>query len=144
MTFYEEETDEMIGSIKQYPMQLSNNGRLNLNRKQIFQTFGRLWMQKHELNLHSELLDQPEFFEENYSFLTYFQQMERCLNLRYRISVINNRLNMITSMLDLLNNEIHAKHQIRLERIIIMLIALEVILQLMSMEFVQNFFSSLW
>jgi len=96
---------------------------------------GQLWLQKNEVNLHSDILDTPEFFFENPILLPLFEAIIDYLDVEQRLQVLNSRLNVVGDMFNILNEEVHAQHETRLEWIIIALIVVEVVLQVLHLAF---------
>ncbi len=127
---FEQTIQKTITITKELPEVLASRGRINLNGKEIRRMMGRLFIDRHSINLHQELLDTPEFFwehadlEPTYSLLAHYLDRER------RVNVLNQRLTVLKELFDMLNNEINHKHSARLEWTIIFLILIEVVIVL--------------
>jgi len=135
LSVFEDEIDGLIEQTKQFPNELASHGQISLTRKEIFKKMGQLWLQKNEVNLHSDILDTPEFFFENPILLPLFEAIIDYLDVEQRLQVLNSRLNVVGDMFNILNEEVHAQHETRLEWIIIALIVVEVVLQVLHLAF---------
>jgi len=135
LSVFEDEIDGLIEQTKQFPNELATHGQISLTRKEIFKKMGQLWLQKNEVNLHSDILDTPEFFFENPILLPLFEAIIDYLDVEQRLQVLNSRLNVVGDMFNILNEEVHAQHETRLEWIIIALIVVEVVLQVLHLAF---------
>eukprot|EP01124_Arcella_intermedia_P023310 TRINITY_DN3682_c0_g3_i1.p1 TRINITY_DN3682_c0_g3~~TRINITY_DN3682_c0_g3_i1.p1 ORF type:complete len:405 (+),score=72.99 TRINITY_DN3682_c0_g3_i1:97-1215(+) len=133
LSVFEEEIDYLIEETRQYPEELASKGEISLTRVEIFKKMGDLWLQKNEVNLHSDILDTPEFFFENPPLLPLFEATIDYLDLEQRVSVLNSRLDVVGDMFNLLNEEVHSQHGTRLEWILIWVIIASVLLELLNL-----------
>eukprot|EP00742_Colponemidia_sp_Colp-10_P006825 GILJ01007312.1.p1 GENE.GILJ01007312.1~~GILJ01007312.1.p1 ORF type:complete len:449 (+),score=69.46 GILJ01007312.1:166-1347(+) len=80
------------------------------------------------LNLHSELIDTPDFFwsDEQQDLEELFQQVSKHFDVYSRINVINKRIDYLQAQQEMLNENLKERHSIKLEWAIILLIAIEV------------------
>lgn len=127
--------EEFESSIKQtlektehIPLELAQNGRVRMSRKNIAKKRGLLFITKSDIYLHFELLDTPEFFWEYPELDIYYQSMRKYLELQPRIEILNRKMGVIHEILTILADEQNHKHSSILEWIIIILIAIEIIL----------------
>eukprot|EP01124_Arcella_intermedia_P035496 TRINITY_DN9060_c0_g1_i1.p1 TRINITY_DN9060_c0_g1~~TRINITY_DN9060_c0_g1_i1.p1 ORF type:complete len:233 (+),score=50.54 TRINITY_DN9060_c0_g1_i1:1-699(+) len=132
LSVFEEDIDDLIKQTRQYPIELAREGSLSLSRVEIFQKMGQLWIQKNEVNLHSDILDRPEFFSEYPNFLPLFSAVTDYLDVKQRLKVLNSRLDILSDLFTLLNDEAHSQHEIFLEWIIIILIVVDAVLMLLQ------------
>jgi len=142
LSVFEDEIDDLIDETKQYPLELASKGEISLTRVEIFKKMGELWLQKNEVNLHSDILDTPEFFFENPALLPLFEATIDYLDVEQRVRVLNSRLDVVGDMFNLLNEEVHAQHGTRLEWILIWVIIASVLLELfnLTLEGYHDFF----
>ena len=81
-------------------------------------------------NLNSSLLDVPDLFWEDYDMGLLFQEMQENLEIAQRIETLNTRLDMIEQIISSVQSSLTDKYSHKLEVIIIVLIAIEVIFYL--------------
>jgi uncharacterized Rmd1/YagE family protein len=72
------------------------------------------------------LLDTPEFFWEYPEYEHAYNATARYLDIRPRVDVLSNKLNVIHELFEMLAEELNHKHSSFLEWIIIILIAFEI------------------
>lgn len=120
---------------KTMPMQreLASKGMVSLSRHSIIKSMGELFAQKYLTNLYSETLETPEFFwrkgskyEDLYLMVSSFQELNK------RKNIINKKLDIIQELYGVLSTELNHNSSSRLEIIIIVLIAIEVLIGLFS------------
>ena len=93
---------------------------------------GEVFVVRHDVNLHTEILDLPSFFwneerfEDNYTMVMEYLEMSR------RTEILNKRLDMLRELLDVLQHQMENEHGVKLEWIVIWLIVAEVVVQLFS------------
>lgn len=113
---------------RELPERLASQGKIRLSGKDIRRMMGRLFIDRHSINLHQELLDTPEFFWEFSELEPYYHLVANYLDIQRRVNVLNQRLTVLKELFDMLNTEINHKHSSTLEWTIIWLIVIEVAL----------------
>jgi len=118
--------------IKTTPIQqeLASTGSVSLSKKEISQQIGILFNERYSINLHSDILDTPEFFWRRPSYEPLYLMTAEFQDIQIRQGILNHRLNMIHELYNILSNDLNYKHSTRLEWIIIVLITMEVVLSL--------------
>mmetsp|Transcript_20298 Transcript_20298/g.29999 ORF Transcript_20298/g.29999 Transcript_20298/m.29999 type:complete len:436 (+) Transcript_20298:132-1439(+) len=137
---FEERLSNIIEETKKYPEELSCSGKIQLNATQMNKLIGRVLVERNEVNLHSDVLDQPEFFWETQTWEPEYQRLCSYLDMPLRINLINKRLDVLRELLDVLHNQVTNTHAIRLEVIIIYLILLEVLIELVWNVIIKDIF----
>ncbi|KAI6540507.1 hypothetical protein MCOR10_000971 [Pyricularia oryzae] len=124
-------------SMRRLPENLSRGSDLRLNnRRFILQKTGELLSLRAQLNHYSELTDSlPDIFWENrgsdeLNLESYFDQVGKSLDIRVRIRILNEKMDYAQEMASVLREMAAQKHGTRLEWIIIILIAVEVMFEL--------------
>ncbi|KAJ3045065.1 hypothetical protein HDV00_011790 [Rhizophlyctis rosea] len=92
----------------------------------VLRQLGELFVLRGNLNLHSEMLDLPEFCWSSSRMEEAFERISRNLDVRARIGIFNKKLDYANELAEVLRNNAHEEHSIRLEWIIIILITVEV------------------
>eukprot|EP01132_Coremiostelium_polycephalum_P004560 gene4560-5682_t len=111
--------------VENFPDQLARYGTVNITKREIVRQLGEQMRIKSYLNLHSDIIDTPEHFWEHPEGEGIYRIARSHVEIDKRIRIMNERLNLISSMYDVINDEHKHSHSIRLERIIIALIAIE-------------------
>jgi len=115
-------------SVSEIPKALAQTGRIRLSRREIRKKMGELFIDRSSINLHLDILDTPDFFYEFPETEPLYIMSSHYLELKQRIEVLNQRLDVVHKFFELLGNELNHQHSSRLEWIIIILIMLEVLL----------------
>lgn len=122
--------EDYFESTKSIPAQLSRGGRMPFTRSFISQKTGQLLSIRAQLNLYSELTDSlPDLFWDSRHELGlegYYDQVGRALDINIRIKVLNEKMDYAQEIASVLREHLSEAHGVRLEWIIIALIAVEV------------------
>lgn len=123
-------------STRSIPVQLSKGGRLPFTRNFISQKTGQLLSIRAQLNLYSELTDSlPDLFWDSRHELgleAYYDQVGRALDISVRIKVLNEKMDYAQEIASVLRQHLSELHGVRLEWIIILLIAVEVVFAILK------------
>lgn len=118
-------------STRSIPAVLSRGGRMPFTRSFISQKTGQLLSIRAQLNLYSELTDSlPDLFWDSRHELGlegYYDQVGRALDINVRIKVLNEKMDYAQEIASVLRQQLSERHGVRLEWIIIILIAVEVV-----------------
>ena len=131
LSTFEELIKKTIAHTRKLPSNLAKNGKIALSRKEISRKMGEIFIERNFINLHSEILDTPEFFWEHPELEPYYRRTAHYLDVTKRVEILNKRLNVIHELFEILSAELNAQHTWRLETIIILLILIEVTLALL-------------
>ncbi len=112
------------------PMQreLSQKGKVSLSKKELSKKIGILFSARYSISLYGEILDIPEFFWRRPSYEPIYIITTEFHDIQTRHSILNKRLDIIHELYTMLSNELNYFHSTRLEVIIVVLIAIEVML----------------
>ncbi len=113
---------------KHLPQDLARKGKISLSRKEISQKMGEIFIERNYINLHSEILDTPEFFWDYPELEPFYRRTAHYLDITKRGEILNKRLNVVHELIEILSSELNHQHTSRLELIIILLILIEVAL----------------
>lgn len=131
LTIFEEMIQKTIDHTKYLPEALAKKGKISLSRKEISCKMGELFTERNFINLHSEILDTPEFFWDHPELEPFYRRTAHYLDVSKRVEVLNKRLNVIHELFEILSNELNHQHSSRLEWTIIFLIIIEVVIALL-------------
>lgn len=123
---FERRIAKTVASTRQIPIDLAKFGKIGLSRKEIRRKMGELFLERSSINLHTDVLDTPEFFWEYPEVEPLYHMIAHYLDLETRVEVLNQRLGVIHELFNMLNNEMNHQQASRLEMTIILLILIEV------------------
>ncbi|ORY50562.1 DUF155-domain-containing protein [Rhizoclosmatium globosum] len=110
----ETQLDTHLDKHKNIPTLLLLGKTLPIGRRAILKSLGELFSLRGHVNLHSELLDLPDFCWTSSKMEDAFQEVSRNLDVRARIAVFNKK------------SHLHEEHSLRLEWVVIGLIGVAV------------------
>ncbi len=125
---YEYQAEKTIQQYAYLPKALAESGKINLSRQKLASIRGHLFSTKSDIFLHYGLLDTPEFFWEYPEFEDAYNATMKYLDIRPRVDLLSNKLNVIHELFEMLADELKHKHSSFLEWIIIILIAFEIVM----------------
>lgn len=128
LAVFEYTINNTIRKTKHLPEDLAHKGKIFLSRKQISKQIGELFIDRSSVNLHSDILDEPEFFWDYPEHQSIYREAAKCLDISTRVEVLNNRLAIAGELLGILNDQLNHQHSSTLEWTIIWLIVIEVVL----------------
>lgn len=128
LSVFEERVEHTIKKTEHIPKSLAKNGKITLSGKQIAQKMGKLFLERSSINLHSNMLDTPEFFWEYPELEHLYHMTAKDQDIKQRVDILNKRLNLIHELFQMLSDVFNNRHSSILEIIIIILIGLEIIL----------------
>uniref|UniRef100_A0A915JAN2 DUF155 domain-containing protein n=1 Tax=Romanomermis culicivorax TaxID=13658 RepID=A0A915JAN2_ROMCU len=102
-------------------------GRIRVRKGDLLKKTGHLFALRHNISLDSDLLDSmPDFYWDRDQLEKLYSQASRIFCIENRTKVINEKLTYCLQLGERLDGHLNATHSVRLERIIIFLIAIEV------------------
>ncbi|THC99892.1 hypothetical protein EYZ11_000590 [Aspergillus tanneri] len=124
-------------STRPIPTLLSQGSRLPFTRDFILRKTGQLLSVRAQLNLYSELTDSlPDIFWDSRHELGlegYYEQVGRALDVGIRIKLLNEKMDYAQEIASVLRERLSETHGLRLEWIIILLIAVEVCFEVLRL-----------
>ena len=125
LSLFESQVDTKIPEYTHIPQTLKEVGRIGyMSSGDVGKLIGELFVIRHNLNLHSDILDIPDFFWEEDKYEPEYNKLWKYLEMDGRVSVLNKRLDLIKEMLDLLRFHVERGETTNLDWIIIILIVL--------------------
>lgn len=125
---FEEAIQKTTDKTKSLPEGLASKGKISMSRKQISQKMGEIFIERNFINIHSEILDTPEFFWNYPELEPFYRRTAHYLDISKRVEVLNKRLAVMHELFEILSNELNHQHSSRLEWTIIILIMIEIII----------------
>jgi uncharacterized Rmd1/YagE family protein len=132
LTTFETLIQKTIDLTKHLPIELASKGKIPLSRKEISKKMGELFIERNFINLHSEILDTPEFFWDYPELEPFYRKSAHYLDVIKRVDILNKRLRVMHELFEILSGELNHQHSSRLEWTIIVLIVIEVCLVILK------------
>ena len=129
---FEDDIERAISATSQIPMHLAKMGTVGLSNRAVTIKMGELFLQRSNVNLHSDILDTPELFWEFDEYEQMYILGRSYLDIDKRIGILNQRLDIMKDLYEMLQNELNVKHSAKIEIIIIVLILAEIVLQVLG------------
>lgn len=126
LSAFEKLIERRIEHSRYAPESLARHGRIPMSRKKLSRMMGEIIIDRNSINLHTDILDTPEFFWEYSDLEPLYRLIAQDLDITSRVSVLNRRLDIVKDLFEVLSTELGHRHSSRLEWIIIFLIFIEV------------------
>ncbi|RKF62890.1 Sad1-interacting factor 2 [Erysiphe neolycopersici] len=126
-SLFEELVDNTIEACKDIPGQIATTGKIALSRTQINMQIGELFILRINMHLNGSVLDTPEIFWLEPHLEPVYQAVRSYLEIDQRVSLLNERLDVIADLLAVLKDQLSHRHGEMLEWIVIFLIAAEIL-----------------
>jgi uncharacterized Rmd1/YagE family protein len=126
LNVFEEDVAIIIETNKSLPEGLAQHGRLDLSRTDMSKKIGQLFIERNNVNLHADVLDDPEFFWEQDKHKPVYDKLCKYLELSKRVGLLNKRLDIMKELFDMISDQLDNSRSAKLEYIIIYLILIEV------------------
>ena len=141
LNFLENSVNKILESTTPIQKELAKTGSISLSQRELSKKIGHLFSERFSINLHSDILDTPEFFWKRPSYEPLYLMTAEFQDISVRQGILNHRLDIIQELYSILSNELNNKHFSRLEMTIIVLIAIEVLLALSHNDIVSKLFN---
>ncbi|KAN0095536.1 DUF155 domain containing protein [Hyaloscypha variabilis] len=126
-SLFEELVDNTIETCKDIPTQIALTGKIALTRTQINMQIGELFILRINIHLNGSVLDTPELFWVEPQLEPVYQAVRSYLEMDQRVSLLTERLDVIADLLAVLKDQLSHGHGEKLEWIVIVLIAAEIL-----------------
>jgi len=132
LAIFEARIENRVTEYKYIPETLAQRGKIHLSSRLIGTMIGEIFVIRHDLNLHTDILDTPDFFWEEDKYEPEYKMVTRYLEMSGRVEVLNKRLDILRELLDVLQQQMENAHATKLEWIVIWLIVMEVVIEIAS------------
>ena len=133
LAIFESRVDKKMELYKYIPETLAKTGAVHVPHKILGQMVGEVFVIRHDVNLHSDILDNPDILWNDDRYEREYVMLKNYLEINTRVTVLNTRIDMLRELLEVLQAQAENEHGTNLEWIVIWLIVAEVVLQLLSM-----------
>lgn len=134
LQYFETVLENLIDKYTPIIHNLSKKGYIAVSHSQIRKIVAEILGAKSEMNLISNFVYHPKFFWQHPTFEEYYIMLEGFLDIPRRVNAFNHRLDTLNEIFDMLNNYLVNQQSHKLEIVIIILIALEVIFSLLNIH----------
>ena len=132
LAIFESRIERKIEEYKYIPETLAAYGKVHLSERQLGIMIGEVFVIRHDVNLHTEILDTPAFFWKEERFEANYKLVMDYLEMSGRTEILNKRTDMLRELLEVLQHQMENEHGVKLEWIVIWLIVAEVAVQLFT------------
>jgi uncharacterized Rmd1/YagE family protein len=130
LAIFEARIERKVEEYKYIPETLATTGKVRLSPRQLGGMIGEVYVIRHDVNLHSEILDTPDFFwKEHASIEAVYRLTMGYLEMTERTEILNKRLDMLRELLGVLQQQHENAHSMKLEWIVIWLIVISVVVE---------------
>ncbi|KAK2031809.1 DUF155-domain-containing protein [Colletotrichum zoysiae] len=126
-SLFEELIASTVDTCKDIPTQIALTGKIALSRTQINMQIGELFILRINIHLNGSVLDTPELFWVEPQLEPVYQAVRSYLEMDQRVGLLNERLDVIADLLAVLKDQLSHGHGEKLEWIVIVLIAAEIL-----------------
>lgn len=126
-SLFEALVDATIETTKDIPLVLSQTGTIPLPRLQLNKQIGQLFILRIQIHLQGSVLDSPELFWAEPQLEPIYGAVRKYLEMDQRVTLLTERLAVIGDLLMVLKEQVTQGHGERLEWIVIVLIAVEIL-----------------
>jgi len=123
---WEAKLDKIIDSIEFISEDLKRSANVKIKKNEILQKTGEILALRHLINLSSDLLDTPDFYWDREDKENLFLATCSHLAVAKRTKVVNEKLSHCLEVMDMISSHLSHEHGAFLEKIIIVLIAIEI------------------
>lgn len=126
-SLFEELIASTIDACKDIPTQIALTGKIALSRSQINMQIGELFIIRISIHLNGSVLDTPELFWVEPHLEPVYQAVRSYLEMDQRVGLLTERLDVVADLLAVLKDQLSHGHGEKLEWIVIVLIAAEIL-----------------
>ncbi|MFY7698355.1 MAG: RMD1 family protein [Legionella sp.] len=135
LQYFEVILEKLVEKYTPFIDSLSMNGEFNVSRNELRKMIGEIIGATSDMNLISNFLYHPKYFWQHPTLEEYYIMLERYLHIQRRVNAINHRLDTFNEIFEMFNSYLENRQSERLEIIIIILIAIEIIFNVLNFHF---------
>jgi len=132
ISLFEDLVDNTIEDTKSIPTDIATSGKVKMSRKDIMKHIGELFILRININLQGSYMDSPELFWAEPQLEPVYQAARGYLEINQRLSLLNQRLDVIGDLLQMLKEQMSHSQGEHLEWIVIILIAAEILVAVIN------------
>ncbi|EHN03198.1 Rmd1p [Saccharomyces cerevisiae x Saccharomyces kudriavzevii VIN7] len=132
ISLFEELVDNTIEDTQDIPQEIAYSGKVSMGKEDIMKSIGELFILRININLHGSVLDSPEIMWSEPQLEPIYQATRGYLEINQRVSLLNQRLEVISDLLQMLKEQLGHSHEEYLEFIVILLVGVEVLISVIN------------
>ncbi|KAH7579120.1 hypothetical protein J7297_05144 [Nakaseomyces glabratus] len=132
ISLFEELVDNTIEDTQDIPQEIASSGKVSMSKEEIMKSIGELFILRININLHGSVLDSPEIMWSEPQLEPIYQATRGYLEINQRVALLNQRLEVISDLLQMLKEQLGHSHEEYLELIVIVLVVVEVVVSLVN------------
>jgi uncharacterized Rmd1/YagE family protein len=130
LDYYEVLTDELITSSKHYILQLEKHGKISISKINLLKYIGKVLNVKNSIVDNLYILDDPNLVWDNEELNLLNRHLKSNFDINTRFKDLDYRLQIVEDNLTLFTEVLNVRESSRLEWVVIILIALEIVIAL--------------
>ena len=127
ISLFEELVDNTIEDTQDIPQEIASSGKVSMSKEDIMKSIGELFILRININLHGSVLDSPDIMWSEPQLEPIYQATRGYLEINQRVALLNQRLEVISDLLQMLKEQLGHSHEEYLELIVIILVGIEVL-----------------
>lgn len=130
---FETRVEDRIRSTKHIPSSLATVGSIQYSQSDTSKLIGQLFIELADVNIHSNVLDEPEYFTkstDNDDFKQLYEKMLKYQEVANRVGILNKRLAILRDLVGVLNQQLTHHQGTKLEWIVIWMLVFQVVIAL--------------
>ena len=135
LTFEEAEVEKVLDVLEPFAGDLADSGRLPRNRRRMLRTVGQALRIHHRLIERVEVEERPNLLPDDDEINQLHERLADAYHLKKRAKSLSRKLDVIEVMTAALTELIDAQREIRVEALIVLLIAIEIVIWLYELFF---------
>ena len=132
ISLFEELVDNTIEDTQDIPQEIALTGKVSMNKEEIMKSIGELFILRININLHGSVMDSPEIMWSEPQLEPIYQATRGYLEINQRVALLNQRLEVISDLLQMLKEQLGHSHEEYVEFIVIVLVGVEVFISLVN------------
>ncbi|UIZ22948.1 hypothetical protein KXD40_003558 [Peronospora effusa] len=131
LSAFETRVEDRIRSTKHIPSRLASVGSIQYSQEDMSKLIGQLFIELADVNIHSNILDEPEYFlksQDNDDCKYLYERMLKYQDVANRVAILNKRLSIIRDLVGVLNQQLTQHQGSKLEWIIIWMLVFQVVI----------------
>jgi uncharacterized Rmd1/YagE family protein len=130
LDYYEMLTNDLITSSKHYILELEQHGKLSISKTNLLKYIGKVLNVKNSIVDNLYILDDPNLVWDNEELNLLNRQLKLNFDINTRFKDLDYRLQIVENNLTLFTDVLNVRESSRLEWVVIILIALEIVIAL--------------
>jgi len=123
--------EDYLSSMSSLPLALEKTGKPGMGRRALVKKLGELLRFRQGLNLNRENFSEtPDFYWDHRVLEGYFNSLSAALEVKARTRAVNDKITYAAELQSVLRQLLHETSSARMELVIILLIAVEVVIAL--------------